>query len=93
MRAPSALWQWSRYLLLVSVVALVPSLQAQGGKAKRAIEDLERCSEQERKSGCVKILKKKRSGDSAQAIKAQVRGGRIIWYEFDTETGAVRRTN
>ena len=26
-------------------------------------------------------------------VKAQVRGGRIIWYEYNSKTGRVRRTN
>jgi len=74
-------------------LSLVPSLHAQVGDAQRAIEKLERCDKEERKSGCINILKRQPAGDDIQAIKAQVRGGRIIWYEFNKKTGAVRRTN
>ena len=67
--------------------------RAQGGGAKRAIENLEGCSQQERKSGCVAILKVERGKGDKQAVKAQVRGSRIIWYEYDRKSGKVRRTN
>ena len=77
----------------VLAIALVSTLEAQGNQALRAIEKLEGCSDRERKQGCVKILKKKRTGDGRQSIKAQVRGERIIWYEYDSDSGEVRRTN
>ncbi len=66
---------------------------AQAAKAQRAIEALEGCSAEERKQGCIHILTRRSAGDNKQAIKAQVRGGRIIWYEYDGKTGRVRRTN
>ena len=75
------------------LLALAPSIQAQVAGAQRAIEELERCDKDERKNRCINILKRESAGDNKQAIKAQVRGGRIIWYEYDKETGAVRRTN
>ena len=78
---------------MMLLLTLVPSLQAQVVDAQRAIEKLERCDKQERESGCINILKRKSAGDGKQAIKAQVRGGRIIWYEYDKKTGTVRRTN
>jgi hypothetical protein len=78
---------------MIFILALVPPLQAQGVDARRAIEKLERCDEQERKSGCINILKRQAAGGDKQAIKAQVRGGRIIWYEYNKKTGSVRRTN
>jgi hypothetical protein len=77
----------------VLAIALVSTLEAQGNQALRAIEKLEGCSDLERKQGCVKILKKKPAGDNRQSIKAQVRGERIIWYEYDSDSGEVRRTN
>lgn len=84
-----------RVSLLLSVLAcaLAVGVQAQVPDARRAIETLERCSQQERKSGCINILKRESAGDNKQAIKAQVRGGRIIWYEYNKKTGQVRRTN
>ena len=66
---------------------------AQGAGAQKAIERLEKCSQQERKRGCVSILKRKQAENGRQAIKAQVRGSRIIWYEYDPKTGSARRTN
>ena len=78
---------------MMLLLTLVPSLQAQVVDAQRAIEKLESCDKQEQKSGCINILKRESAGDSKQAIKAQVRGGRIIWYEYDKKTGTVRRTN
>ena len=83
------IWVISTILLL----SLVPSLQAQGNDAQRAIEKLEGCNEQERKTGCINILKRQAAGDDRQAIKAQVRGGRIIWYEYNKKTRSARRTN
>ena len=80
-------------MLVLLPLALVPVLQAQVTDAQRAIENLEGCSRDERKQGCIKILKRESRGDGRQAIKAQVRGGRIIWYDFDKKTGDVRRTN
>ena len=78
---------------MMLLLTLVPSLQAQVVDAQRAIEKLERCDKQERESRCINILKRESAGDGKQAIKAQVRGGRIIWYEYDKKTGTVRRTN
>ena len=85
---------WLRALLCVSILSSIPfaCVQAAPG-AQKAIETLENCSQQDRKKGCVKILKRKPAGDDRQAIKAQVRGGRIIWYEYNVKTGSVRRTN
>ena len=90
---PSRYWCRARLLLIVLLLTLIPSLQAQVGSAQRAIEALESCSKKERKSGCIKILKQRSAGENKQAVKAQVRGGRIIWYEYDKKTGSVRRTN
>jgi hypothetical protein len=80
-------------LALAGLLAGVPSTQAQVSRIQRAIESLEGCSKQERKQGCVRILKRKARGDGREAVKAQVRGGRIIWYEYDSRSGSVRRTN
>ena len=84
-----------RVSLLLGLLAwaLAVGAQAQVPDARRAIEKLERCSQQERKSGCINILKRESAGDNKQAVKAQVRGGRIIWYEYNKKTGQVRRTN
>ena len=92
-KRPHAVWSRLRVLLVALPLALVPALQAQVTDAQRAIENLEGCDRQERKQGCIKILKRETRGEGRQAIKAQVRGGRIIWYEFDRKTGSVRRTN
>ncbi len=86
-------WAGVWALLVALPLALMPMLQAQVGDAQRAIESLEGCDREERKQGCIKILKRESRGEGRQAIKAQVRGGRIIWYEFDNKTGSVRRTN
>ena len=75
------------------LLGLAPSLQAQVAGAQRAIEKLEHCDKEERKNGCINILKRESTGENKQSIKAQVRGGRIIWYEYDKKTGTVRRTN
>ncbi len=91
--SPRGYWSRVRTLLLILPLALVPALQAQVGDAQRAIEELERCNKQEREQGCIRILKREPAGENRQAIKAQVRGGRIIWYEFDKKSGRVRRTN
>jgi hypothetical protein len=87
-------------VLLVSAVCVALLLclstapaKAQGAKPQRAIEALEGCSAEERKQGCINILTRRPAGENKQAIKAQVRGGRIIWYEYDSKTGRVRRTN
>ncbi len=81
-------------LLLALFFVAVPSLEVQANDAKRAIEKLEGCSGKERAAGtCVNILKRESAGKGKQRIKAQVRGGRIIWYEFDTKSGRVRRAN
>ena len=67
--------------------------QAQVSSPQRAIERLEGCSAEERKQRCITILARRKTGEDKLAIKAQVRGGRIIWYEYDRKTGKVRRTN
>ena len=92
-RRPQLPWSRLRALLVIVPLALVPALQAQVTDAQRAIENLEGCDREERKKGCIKILKRESRGEGRQAIKAQVRGGRIIWYEFDKKSGSVRRTN
>ena len=77
----------------VLLTALV-SPQAEGNNAQRAIEKLENCSAEERdRSSCIKILKRESSKGGRERIKAQLRGGRIIWYEFDKKSGNVRRVN
>jgi hypothetical protein len=80
-------------LLLSPVLLVVPPADAQAAGAQRAIEKLENCSGKERKSGCVNILKVERGKGDKQAVKARIRGGRIIWYEYDRKSGNVRRTN
>ena len=81
------------FALLLIPLFLAPPAEAQAAGAQRAIEKLEGCSEKERKSGCIEILKVQRGKGDKQAVKAQVRGGRIIWYEYDRKSGRVRRTN
>ncbi|MCX2982292.1 hypothetical protein EYC98_15625 [Halieaceae bacterium IMCC14734] len=78
--------------LALGLAVIIPAT-AQVGQAQRAIEKLEGCSKQERTQGCINILLSRPAGENRQAIKAQVRGGRIIWYEFDSKKGKVRRTN
>ena len=90
---PSGYWCRVRALALVMLLTLVPPIQAQVADARRAIEKLEGCDRQEDQKDCITILTRSPAGENKQAIKAQVRGGRIIWYEFDTKTGKVRRTN
>lgn len=85
--------RWVGAIFMIFLFTLLPALQAQGVDAQRAIEKLEGCDAQERKSGCINILKRQSAGDGKQAIKAQVRGGRIIWYEYDKKSGSARRTN
>ena len=92
-RPATRFWHSLGTLALAFVLVLVPSFEARGASAQRAIENLERCSQQERASGCVKILKRESAGKGRQRVKAQVRGGRIIWYEFDQKTGRVKRAN
>jgi hypothetical protein len=92
-KRPSGLFRWLRALLLVPFLCLVPPVHAQGPGPQKAIEALENCSQKDRQSACVKILKRKKAGKDKQAIKAQLRGGRIIWYEYNVKTGSVRRTN
>lgn len=92
-KRPYSTWSRLRVLLVLLPLALVPVLQAQVTDAQRAIENLEGCNREERKQDCIKILKRESRGEGRQAIKAQVRGGRIIWYDFDKKTGDVRRTN
>ena len=86
---------WRRVPTLIATVSVgvfLP-LAAPATSAQTAIESLEGCSKKERTSGCVKILKRQSAGAGKQAITAQVRGGRIIWYEYDKKSGKVRRTN
>ena len=80
-------------LIVTACTWVSPPVQAQAAGAQRAIEKLESCDAKERKSGCVRILKVEPRNGSKQAIKAQVRGRRIIWYEYDRKSGRVRRTN
>ncbi len=77
--------------LILPLASTVGWAQSQG--PKRAIERLENCSAEESRGGCVKILKKKSAGGELEEIKAQIRGGRIIWYQYNRRTGAVRRLN
>lgn len=84
---------WLRALLLISFLSFIPFAHAQASSAQKAIEALENCDQKDRQKNCVKILKRKPAGKDKQAIKAQVRGGRIIWYEYNVKTGSVRRTN
>lgn len=86
-------WLRLRALAVALLLALVLPVEAQVARAQRAIEDLEKCGKEERKAGCVEILKVESGKGGKQAIKAQVRGGRIIWYEYESKTGRVRRTN
>ncbi len=85
-------------LMLGGVVALILVLgglasEAQVTNPQRAIERLEGCSKKERQQRCINILARRPAANGKQSIKAQVRGGRIIWYEYDPKTGNVRRTN
>lgn len=80
-------------MVLAALLAISPSSLAQAANAQRAIEKLEGCGKEERRRGCVNILKRESAGENTLAIKAQIRGGRIIWYEFNKKTGRVRRTN
>jgi hypothetical protein len=80
-------------LIFTACTWFSPAVQAQAAGAQRAIEKLEGCKAEERKSGCVRILKVESRPSGKQAIKAQVRGRRIIWYEYDLGSGKVRRTN
>jgi hypothetical protein len=91
--AASGSWRRLRLFAIAALLAMVPSLEAQVNNALRAIENLEGCSRKERKQACVNILKQQPAAGSKQAIKAQLRGGRIIWYEYDAKSGTVRRTN
>lgn len=86
-------WRSMGTMAMVLALVLVPSIEANGSGAQRAIENLEGCSKQERSSNCVKILKRESAGKGKQRVKAQIRGGRIIWYEFDQQSGQVRRAN
>ncbi len=94
-RANTAAAPWRRFgaALLAALLLLIPVLEAQASRPKRAIEDLEACSDKERKEGCVRILKQEKRGNGTVAIKAKIRGGRIIWYEYNSDSGRVRRTN
>ncbi len=86
--------QWlARGIFTVILLTLTPLTHAQNGGVRQAIEQLEHCSSRESKAGCVRILKQQPKKNGWRAVKAQIRGGRIIWYEFNPRTGAVRRTN
>ena len=90
----SQAWRSTRVFGLACALLLpVVPAAAQSTTAKAAIETLEGCSKKERRGGCIKILKREPAGNGKQAVKAQVRGGRIIWYEYDKNSGSVRRTN
>ena len=86
--------QLTGFLAAAVLLTSLISLQAEGNNAERAIENLENCSAEERGRGtCIKILKRESAGGGRERIKAQLRGGRIIWYEFDRKSGKVRRVN
>jgi hypothetical protein len=90
----SRTWSHLRVLAVALILAIVPSIEAQVASAQRAIEQLEDCSKKERKGdACINILKRESAGKGKEKIKAQVRGGRIIWYEFNKKSGTVRRSN
>ncbi len=77
---------------LLACLVLLPSFStAQGSGPRRAIEKLEGCGAGER--GCVRILKQKSGDNGRKEVKAQLRGGRIIWYEYNPKTGKARRLN
>lgn len=92
-RERATFWRACRLTSLALLLVAGSSSEAQASNPKRAIEKLEGCSKQERKQACINILDKRPAGKDKQAIKAQVRGGRIIWYEYDSKTGKARRTN
>ena len=86
--------QLAGFLGAVALLSALVSLQAEGNNAQSAIENLENCSAEEReRSSCIKILKRDSATGGKERIKAQLRGGRIIWYEFDKKSGNVRRVN
>ncbi len=89
----AALWHLGRLVSLALILLGGQAAEAQQSNPKRAIENLEGCSKEERKQACINILDRRPAANGKQAIKAQVRGGRIIWYEYDKKTGKVRRTN
>jgi len=75
------------------VLAAVAGGAAAAPSPQRAIERLERCSAEELRQACVRILRQERVDDHTVRIKAEIRGGRIIWYQFDLRSGAIRRVN
>ncbi|MEP5763174.1 MAG: hypothetical protein ABJ308_01205 [Halieaceae bacterium] len=90
----ASFWRTARWTLVALPLVLGGlTTQVQAANPQRAIERLEGCTAEERKQGCIRILARQAAGDNKQAIKAQVRGGRIIWYEYNSKTGKVRRTN
>ncbi|MEM9256356.1 MAG: hypothetical protein AAGA91_12985 [Pseudomonadota bacterium] len=92
-RAPRGLSRVAAVIGALGFTVLL-SLNAQGNNAQRAIEQLENCSAQERSGGnCVRILKRESASNGRQRIKAQLRGGRIIWYVYDKQSGSARRAN
>lgn len=80
-------------LVLSACMWMSPTVQAQAAGAQRAIENLENCDSKKGDPPCVRILKVEGKGNGKQAIKAQIRGRRIIWYEYDRKSGRARRTN
>ncbi len=78
-------------IVVLLASGFAPGAHAQPG-AQQAIERAEGCSPQEQ--GCVRILRR-RAGDDPDTvhIKAEIRGKRIIWYQYDIRTGRVRRLN
>ena len=87
-------WRMARLMSLALLLVLGGlASEAQVTNPQRAIERLEGCSKKERQQRCINILARRPAANGKQAIKAQVRGGRIIWYEYDPKTGNVRRTN
>ena len=77
-------------LLGLQLALCAPAVSA---SPQRAIESLEGCSAKERNSGCVRILKRQKLDGGKQRVKAEIRGGRIIWYVYNGNTGKARRTN
>lgn len=75
--------------LAATLVLSTPPAIANGGP-RQAIEKLENCAPGEK--GCVKILKQRHKG-KVHEVKAQIRGGRIIWYDYDPATQSARRLN
>lgn len=92
---PVARWRQARFLIVVLGAMSLGHLALADGKPgpQKAIERLEGCSKQELKQGCVNILLRRNGENGKREIKAEIRGGRIIWYEYDKRSGSVRRLN